>query len=80
METALYAGPPKPGSVREKELKSCCEQMRCKLQDVIDRRRNGQSKDSIPFIDALLQSGVSDQQVIVIIVCSGKPAIFTDRC
>ena len=80
METALYAGPPEPGSVREKELKSYCEQMRYKLQDVIDRRRSGQNKDRIPFIDALLQSGVSDQQVIELLYVSGKRLFFTDRC
>ena len=63
IEKTLHVGPPEPGSVREKELQSCCQQMRCKLQDVIDKRRNGQSMESVPFIDALLQSGVPDKQV-----------------
>lgn len=71
METSLHAGPPEPGSIREKELKSNCQHMRHKLQDVIDRRRNGHSKESVPFIDALLQSGVTDKQV-------SNGFIFTD--
>lgn len=49
--------------MREKELISYCQQMKDKLQDVIDKRRNGESKDNIPFIDALLQSAVPDKQV-----------------
>jgi len=62
-EQCLRVGPPEPGSTRELELKDSCQQMKNKLQHVIDRRRNGEDQSSIPFIDALLQSGVPDEQV-----------------
>jgi len=63
MEQRLHIGPPEPGSDREKEFNDGIQQMTNSIQSVIDRRRNGEEQDDIPFIDALLQSGVPDEQV-----------------
>ena len=63
MEQRLHIGPPEPGSDREKEFNDGVQQITSKIQSVIDRRRNGEEQDNIPFIDALLQSGVPDEQV-----------------
>ncbi|XP_065913881.1 cytochrome P450 20A1-like isoform X2 [Dysidea avara] len=64
IEQCLRVGPPEPGSTREIELKDNCQQMRVRLQHVIDRRRSGDDQSTVPFIDALLQSGVPDEQII----------------
>ena len=63
MEQNLYVGPPQPGSTREKMFKDYSQQLRDTIQRVITKRRNGEGEESIPFIDALLQSGVPDEQV-----------------
>jgi len=63
MEQRLHIGPPEPGSDREKEFNDGVQQMTNIMQSVIDKRRNGEEQDDIPFIDALLQSGVPDEQV-----------------
>ena len=67
MEQRLHIGPPEPGSDREKEFDDGVKQIQNKIQNIIDRRRNGEDQDDIPFIDALLQSSVPDEQVILII-------------
>ena len=63
MEQRLHIGPPEPGSDREKEFNDAAQQIKNRIQSVIDRRRNGEEQDNIPFIDALLQSSVPDEQV-----------------
>ena len=63
MEQRLHIGPPEPGSDREKEFNDGVQQIRDKIQSVIDKRRNGEEQESIPFIDALLQSDVPSEQV-----------------
>ena len=65
MEQRLHIGPPESGSNREKEFKNALQQIKSKLKNIIDRRRNGEEQDDIPFIDALLQSSVPDEQVII---------------
>ena len=65
MEQRLHIGPPEPGSDREKEFNNDLQQIQNRLQNAVDRRRNGEEQDDIPFIDALLQSGVPDEQVII---------------
>ena len=62
MEQRLHIGPPEPGSDREKDFNDGVKQIKDIIQNVIDRRRNGEEQDSIPFIDALLQSSVPDEQ------------------
>jgi len=64
MEQRLHIGPPEPGSDRENEFNYALQQIKSKLQSIIDRRRNGEEQDDIPFIDSLLQSSVPDEQVI----------------
>ena len=64
MEQRLHIGAPEPGSDREKEFDDGVQQIQNKIQNVIDRRRNGEEQDSVPFIDALLQSSVPDEQII----------------
>ena len=64
MEQRLHTGPPEPSSDREKEFNDDLQQIQNKLRNIIDKRRNGQGQDYVPFIDALLQSSVPDEQVI----------------
>ena len=68
MEQRLHIGPPEPGSDREKQFNDGVQQIKNRIQNVIDRRRNGEEQDDIPFIDALLQSSVPDEQVNIIIM------------
>ena len=63
MEQRLHIGPPEPDSDREKEFNDGVQQIRNRLRSVIDRRQNGKEQESIPFIDALLHSGVPYEQV-----------------
>ena len=65
MEQRLHIGPPEPGSDREKEFNDSVQQIRNIVQSVVDRRRNGEEQENIPFIDALLQSDVPDEQVSI---------------
>ena len=60
----MLVGPPEPGSAREKLCNDYSQQMKDTIQKVITRRRNGEDgEESVPFIDALLQSGMPDEQV-----------------
>ena len=68
MEQRLHIGPPEPSSDREKEFNYGLQQIKSRLQNAVDRRRNGEEQDDIPFIDALLQSGVPDEQVIILYI------------
>ena len=68
MEQTLHIGPPEAGSDREKEFNDGVQQIQDRIQNVIDRRRNGEEQEDIPFIDALLQSGVPDEQVMHVCV------------
>ena len=65
MEQRLHIGPPEPGSDREKEFNDGVQQIKNIIQSVVDRRRNGEEQEDIPFIDALLQSDVPDEQVSI---------------
>ena len=65
MEQGLHIGFPEPGSDREKEFNDGIQQIRNIIQSVVDRRRNGEEQENIPFIDALLQSDVPDEQVSI---------------
>ena len=60
----MHIGPPEPGSDREKEFNDGVQQIRDKILNIVERRQNGEEKEDIPFIDALLQSGVSHDQVM----------------
>ena len=42
--------------------------MRNKILSVVERRQSGEEKEDIPFIDALLQSGVSHDQVMFVLL------------
>ena len=64
MEQRIHIGMPESGSSREKEFNSNREQLRQRIQNVISRRQDGEEEESIPFIDALLQSGVPEEQVL----------------
>ena len=63
MEQTMFVGPPQPGSAREKMFNDYSQQMKDTIQNVITKKRNGVEEESVPFIDALLQSGVPDEQV-----------------
>ena len=63
MEQRLHIGPSEPSVDREKEFNDDVEQIRNRLRSVNDRRQNSKEQDNIPFINALLQSGVPYEQV-----------------
>ena len=69
MGQRLHTGLPEPGSDREKKFNNGVQQIQNKLRNIIDKRRNGEEQDYVPFIDALLQSSVPDEQVNIIIKC-----------
>ena len=73
MEKILFLGPPEPGSAREKMFNDYRQQMKDTIQRVITKRHNGEGKESIPFIDGLLQSGVPDEQVSSIVAMLKHP-------
>lgn len=52
------------GSERDLAFKKNTQYMRDVVKEVIRRRKEGLSKDHVPFLDTLLQSGVPDEQVI----------------
>jgi len=60
----MHIGPPEPGSDREKLFNDGVQQMRDKILSIVERRQSGEEKEDIPFIDVLLQSGVSHDQVM----------------
>jgi len=64
MEQRIHIGPPEPGSGREKEFNDGVQEIRDKILNIVERRQSGEEKEDIPFIDALLQSGVSLDQVM----------------
>ena len=63
MEQNMLVGPPEPGSAREGMFQDYFQQLKDTIQKVITKRRNGEETERVPFIDALLQSGVPDEQV-----------------
>jgi len=64
----MHIGSPEPGSDREKEFNDGVEQLRSKILSVVERRQSGEEQEDIPFIDALLQSGVSHDQVLLLLL------------
>jgi len=64
MEQRMHIGPPEPGSDREKKFNDGVQEIRDKILNIVERRQSGEEKEDIPFIDALLQSGVSHDQVM----------------
>ena len=64
----MHIGLPEPGSDREKKFNDGVEQLRNKILSVVERRQSGEEQQDIPFIDALLQSGVSHDQVLLVVV------------
>ena len=82
MEQNLFAGPPQPGSARERMFKDYSQQLKDTIQKVITKRRNGEETESVPFIDALLQSGVPDEQVsnLTIVVKIRRPESLINSC
>ena len=70
----MHIGPPEPGSDREKKFNDGVQEIRDKILNIVERRQSGEEKEDIPFIDALLQSGVSHDQVmwVLALVPAGK--------
>ena len=65
MENIMFLGPPEPGSAREKMFNDYHQQMKDTIQRAITKRHNGEGNENIPFIDGLLQSGATDEQVSI---------------
>ena len=64
MEQRLHIGPPEPGSEREAMFTKGLDKLRDIVTRVITSRKDPSNQIDIPFIDALLQSAVPDDQVI----------------
>ena len=64
MEQRLHVGPPEPGSERDNVFESNRQMIVDAVLRVVNGRRNGTDSTEIPFIDALLQTQVPDEQVI----------------
>ena len=56
-------GDPEPGSERDVAFQRGLQGMRDTVKRILRSRREGRGQTEIPFIDALLQSGVPDKQV-----------------
>lgn len=65
MEQRLHLGDPSPGSKREEIFLSGQKVINTKVQQILQERTEGQDKEELPFIDALLQSAVPEEQVRV---------------
>ena len=63
MEQRLHIGDPEPGSERDKEFNNHLQSLKNRISKIIEDRRSGKAQEDIPFIDALLQSGVPEDQV-----------------
>ena len=64
MQTRLKEGKvPEKGSERVMEFERNRQYLREVVKNVISRRKEGLGGDHVPFIDNLLQSGVSEDQV-----------------
>ena len=56
-------GPPEADSDREKDFQHNLQILKDMVHRIVQARREGQSREELPFIDALLQSGVPEEQV-----------------
>ena len=65
MEQRLHLGDPSPGSEREEAFNSGLKVINAKVQQILRERTEGQNVKELPFIDALLQSAVPEEQVMV---------------
>ena len=63
MEQRLHIGPPEAGSERERLFNESLASIRDVILSVVRARKDGTETVDIPFIDALLQSQVPDDQV-----------------
>ena len=62
MEQQLYVGPPEPGSEREETFDDQLNSMKATIWDVIKSTDDSEQRET-PFIEALLQSYESEDQV-----------------
>ena len=65
MERRLHVGPPEEGSEREKQFKESLEKLNEMVLNILRSRKEGDDTTDIPFIDALLQSAVPEEQVLL---------------
>ena len=56
-------GPPEPDGEREAEFQRNLQYMKDIILRIVQARREGKGAEELPFIDALLQSGVPEEQV-----------------
>ena len=59
----IAQGPPESDSVREKDFQRNLQSLKDIVHRIVQARREEQGREELPFIDALLQSGVPDEQV-----------------
>ena len=56
-------GPPEADSDREKDFQRNLQSLKDIVRRIVQARKEGQDGEELPFIDALLQSGVPEEQV-----------------
>ena len=56
-------GPPEPDGERETEYQRNLQYIKDTILKIVQARREGKGAEELPFIDALLQSGVPEEQV-----------------
>ncbi|XP_011402919.2 PREDICTED: cytochrome P450 20A1-like [Amphimedon queenslandica] len=64
MEQRLHVGPPEAGSERERIFNESLGLVRDVILSVVKKRKDGTETEEVPFVDALLQSQVPDDQII----------------
>lgn len=63
MEQRLHVGLPEAGSERERVFNESLGLIRDVILSVVKKRKDGTEAEEVPFVDALLQSQVPDEQV-----------------
>ena len=59
----IVHGPPEADSDREKDFQHNLQNLKNIVHRIVQARKEGKGSEDLPFIDALLHSGVAEEQV-----------------
>ena len=76
----IVHGPPEADSDREKDFQRNLQSMKDMVRSIVHARREGKGSEDLPFIDALLQSGVPEKQVGKVLMSLLKNVLFPCAC
>ena len=76
----IVHGPPEADSDREKDFQHNLQSMKDIVRSIVHARREGKGSEDLPFIDALLQSGVPEKQVGKVLMSLLKNVLFPCAC